>query len=224
MAEAGAEGQERAEVAEQFDDIGQQITANLAGMWLFLATEIMFFGGLFTAFAVYRTRHAEAFAEAAGHLHLWLGAANTAILLTSGLAMALADPAMRRDSRRGALAAIAATLLLGLAFLGIKAYEYSAEFAEGLMPILGLPFRYEGAQPAQAEMFFDLYYALTGLHALHMLIGIGLLALIFVLVWRWRDPARLTRQVQISALYWAFVDVVWLFVFPTLYLLGGGGG
>lgn len=212
------------EVDEQFEEPQQQLNADLAGMWLFLATEIMFFGGLFVGYAMYRLRFPEAFAHAAGHLELWLGTANTILLLTSGLTMALADPAMHANNRRGALAALAATLALGAAFLGIKAWEYRIEYEEGLMPLLDLGFRYEGAQPRQAEMFFNFYYAMTGLHALHMLIGLAALIVLIRLVWTWRSPSRLTRQVRITGLYWGFVDVVWLFVFASLYLLGGENG
>lgn len=205
--------------AEQFVDLPQQREADLLGMWLFLATEALLFGGPFLAFAVYRTRFPDAFAEAAGHLDLFLGAVNTAVLLSSGLTMALADAFAAKGRRREVLIHIGLTMALALAFLAIKAYEWRHEYIQGLMPLLGLGFDYRGANPAGAQMFFDLYYAMTGLHALHMLIGVGLLAWLLTAAAKWREPARAARQVRIAGMYWAFVDVVWLFVFTCLYLL-----
>lgn len=205
--------------AEQFVDIRQQREANLLGMWLFLATEALLFGGLFLAFAVHRARFPDAFAEAAGHLGLFLGAVNTAVLLSSGLTMALADAFAAKGRRREVLIHIGLTMVLALAFLAIKGYEWRHEYAQGLMPLLGLTFEYRGANAAGAQMFFDLYYAMTGLHALHMLIGVGLLAWLLAAAAKWREPARAARQVRIAGMYWAFVDVVWLFVFTCLYLL-----
>lgn len=206
-------------VAHQFDDAGQQRHADVMGMWIFLATELLLFGGLFTAFMVNRYLHAGAFGEAAGHLDLLLGSVNTAVLITSGLTMALAETAVAQSARRAVLTLLAATLVLGLAFLAIKGYEWHAEYSEGLVPLLGLDFRYPGEHPDAARMFFSLYFAMTGLHAAHMALGLGVIAVMFVLVWRWRRPDTLVRQIQITGMYWAFVDIVWMFVFTTLYLL-----
>ncbi|MBB3230947.1 cytochrome c oxidase subunit 3 [Halomonas stenophila] len=210
---------ESGRVADQFDDIDQQREANLFGMWLFLATELLLFGGVFAGFVVFRVIHGEAFAEAAGHLDLALGTLNTALLLTSGLTMALAEQLVNAARRRAALAMLLATLALGAAFLAIKAYEWHHEYMERLMPVLGLPFEYPGKHPQQAELFFNFYFALTGLHAFHMLVGLCILGVLAILTWRWRDPPRIARQVQISGLYWAFVDVLWVVVFTLLYLL-----
>lgn len=210
-------------VAEQFQDAAQQWRADSFGMWVFLATEAMMFGGLFLAFAVYRFEFPAAFAEAAHHLKLPLGVANTILLMTSGFFMAMSDVMLERRRRRFVLLAVLATMILGSAFLGLKGYEYFLEYEEGLIPFLGLAFDDSLFGQHQARMFFVLYFLMTGLHALHMLIGIGLMAVLFILVWRWRDPVTLTRQGRIIALYWAFVDVVWLLLFPTLYLLGSGG-
>lgn len=208
-----------ATVAEQFETMEQQQRANLAGMWLFLATEVLFFGGLFLGFTIYRVENPSTFAAAAGKLDLVLGTINTAILLTSGVTMSLADPAMLRRNRRWVLAMMAVTAALGVAFLVLKGAEYHKEFTEGLAPFPGLPFTFEGPHADRAQVFFGFYFALTGLHAAHMAIGIGAIMTVFIFVWRWRAPARLERQVRMTGLYWAFVDVVWLFVFPTLYLL-----
>lgn len=206
--------------AEQFDDMGQQRRAGLMGMWVFLVTELLLFGGGFAVFAMYRVQHPQVFAEAAGHLSLPLATANTVLLLTSGLTMALAEQAVEAGRRRLTLVFYLATMALGLGFLGVKGFEWYLEWQAQLMPLPGLVFNWPGNESQQAELFFNFYFILTGLHALHMVIGLGLLGVMVVLVQRWRDPHRLARQTQISGLYWAFVDVIWLFLFTTLYLLG----
>lgn len=206
-------------VAEQFADAGQQWRADLLGMWVFLLTEIMMFGGMFMAFAIYRVEYAEVFAEGAHHLKLHLGAINTVLLLTSGLCMSLADPAVRAGRRATVLVLLALTAALALIFLGIKGYEYHTEYQEHLVPIGDLPFDMEPFSSDRVKVFFSFYYVMTGLHALHMAVGVGLIGAAGWLVARWRDGSRVSRQVQIISIYWAFVDVVWLLLFPTLYLL-----
>lgn len=223
MADETAVDQREVPVASHFEDAVQQRTSEMAGMWLFLATELMFFGGLFAAFAKYRTEFSEGFAAAAAHLDLPLATANTAVLLTSGLTMAKAEPAFRAGDRHTGCRWIGVTMALGTLFLLIKAWEYWTEYAHGLMPIGGLAFAYEGPEPAAAHMFFDFYYAMTGLHALHMVVGIGLLAVMLNLARVAEDGFALSRRVQVAGLYWAFVDMVWVFVFTSLYLLGGHG-
>lgn len=203
----------------QFDDMPQQVRAGLMGMWLFLVTELLLFGGLFAAFAVSRIQHPQVFAEAAHHLDLVLGAINTVLLLTSGLFMALSEKAVASGKRRAGAGFLLGTILLGVLFLGVKAFEWYKEFNHQLMPVLDLPFNYPGDQAPAAEMFFNYYFAMTGLHAAHMLLGIIALGVMAVLVLRWREPARLDRQTRILGMYWAFVDVIWIFVFTTLYLM-----
>lgn len=203
----------------QFDDMPQQIRAGLLGMWVFLITELMMFGGLFIAFGVMRLHHAEVFAEAATHLNLALGGINTAVLLTSGFLMVLAEQAVSARQRWSALRFVLGTILLGATFLGIKGFEWYLAYREQLMPVLNLEFNYPGEQGAVAEMFFHFYFILTGLHGTHMLIGLVILAVVAVFTVRWRDPSRLERQIRIVGLYWAFVDVVWVFMFTVLYLL-----
>lgn len=205
--------------AQQFDDLPQQVRANLLGMWVFLVTELLLFGGLFGAFAIARMHHAEVFAEAAGHLDLMLGALNTAVLLTSGLMVVLAEQAVQVRSRGHALWFLAGTIVLGTFFLGIKGFEWFKEFQEQLMPVLNLEFSYPGDHAEIAELFFNFYFILTGLHGIHMLIGIVILLVLMVFFWRWRNPAKIERQIRIAGLYWAFVDVIWIFMFTFLYLL-----
>lgn len=206
-------------LAEQFDDLAQQQRADLMGMWLFLATELLLFGGLFAGFAILRALHSEAFAEAAAHLDLVLGSVNTVLLLTSGLTMALAEQAVGEGRARATRWLLIATLALGTLFLAIKGYEYHHEYSEQLVPLAGLAFDFPGAHAGGAEMFFNFYFAMTGLHALHMAIGLAIIAVMLVLGRRPPEPGRYRRQLQMTGLYWAFVDVVWVFVFTSLYLL-----
>ncbi|MBB3189673.1 cytochrome c oxidase subunit 3 [Halomonas cerina] len=209
----------KAKPDEQFDDLTQQRHADLMGMWLFLATELMLFGGVFTGFVVYRYAYPEAFAEAATHLDLVLGMLNTGLLVTSSLFMALSERAVGADRKRLTLLFLLITIGMGAVFLGIKGYEWHHEYSQGLMPILGLEFVYSGQHADRAQLFFNFYYAMTGLHAMHMGVGMIWLMVMVVFTLRWRDPPRLRRQFQISGLYWAFVDVMWIFIFTLLYLL-----
>ncbi|MEX0703784.1 MAG: cytochrome c oxidase subunit 3, partial [Planctomycetales bacterium] len=160
-------------VAHHFDDAEQQFEAARLGMWLFLATEVLFFGGMFTGYAMYRAAYPEAFHEGSGRLDLVWGTINTAVLLVSSLTMALAVHSAQSDDRKGTARFIAATMLLGAAFLGVKAYEYAHKFHEHLVP--GAEFApaelASGVQPGHVELFFSFYFAMTGMHALHMVIG-----------------------------------------------------
>ncbi len=204
---------------EQFDDLEQQRTTDVLGMWIFLATELLLFGGLFTSYAVLRWHDVDVFNKASHHLDLMLGSVNTAIILTSGLTMAISERLARAQRQRGTLTFLLATIFLGVIFLCLKGYEWHTEAMEGLSPILGLPFVFPDGPDGPARRFFSCYYALTGLHALHMTVGLGILSVVAVLVARWRRPGRIARQVRISGLYWAFVDIAWIFVYTSLYLL-----
>lgn len=201
-----------------FEDLGQQKEAATLGMWLFIAQEIMFFGGLFLAYAVYRTLNPHAFAEASAHLDWKLGAINTAVLIGSSLTMALAVHAAAVGKRKAITFWLILTILLGLVFLGVKVDEYSEKFAHHLVP--GPHFHFEGPQAPAAEIFFSLYFAMTGLHALHMIVGIPILATLAWMGWRGRFSPEYHTPVELTGLYWHFVDIIWIFLFPLLYLLG----
>ena len=188
------------------------------GMWLFLMSEIMFFGAVFAAYIVYRHAYPQVFEEASRHLYLALGSINTAILLTSSFCMALAVNSAARGLRKQTVFFLLATILLGILFLGIKFFEYSKEFGEHFFP--GGDFQYPGSEPARAKIFFSLYFTLTGLHAVHMIIGILLLAVLTFQAWRGRFSPEHYAPVDMIGLYWHFVDVVWIFIFPLLYLIG----
>jgi cytochrome c oxidase subunit 3 len=209
-------------LAHHFDSLEQQHEASTLGMWLFLATELLFFGALFTAYIVYRTSYPEAFAEASSRLDVWLGAVNTAVLLGSSLTMALAVHAAQVGRRRMLVLCLALTVVLGSAFLGIKASEYLHDYEQELIP--GLAFQETGwSSPGQVpwiKLFFVLYFVMTGIHALHMIIGIGLLLVFIYLAWRNTFAPEYYTPVEMMGLYWHFVDIVWIFLFPLLYLIG----
>ena len=211
----------RAATAHHFDTAAQQREAASLGMWVFLVTEVMFFGGLFLAYVVYRGAYPHAFAAASRELDIVLGTTNTAVLIASSLTMALAVRAAQLGRRLPLMAFLVLTMALGSAFLGIKMYEYHHKFVEGLFP--GAAFRFHGPEAAHAQIFFCLYFAMTGLHALHMIVGLGVLAVMLVLGARGRFGPSYDNPVECSGLYWHFVDIVWIFLFPLLYLIGRHG-
>jgi cytochrome c oxidase subunit III len=202
-----------------FDDMAQQAEASALGMWVFLVTEIMFFGGLFMAYLLYRWKSPEGFAEASNHLNVIWGAVNTVVLIVSSLTMALAVRAAQTGARaKVQVGWLVATMILGAAFLGVKAIEYADKFEHHLVP--GPNFHWEGKYPAAAEQFYSIYFCMTGLHAIHMIIGIGIMLVITWMAWRRQFDASYYTPVEVSGLYWHFVDIVWIFLFPLLYLIG----
>jgi cytochrome c oxidase subunit 3 len=216
--DATIEDHHPAALAHQFDSLEQQREASTLGMWIFLVTEVLFFGVLFATYALYRAWYAEAFAAASHDLLIWAGAINTAVLITSSLTMALAVHAAQTGERRRLMRSLVATMILGAAFLGIKAFEYYEGFLEGHVP--GAGFRFETVHFQHAQIFFSLYYLMTGLHALHMIIGLAVMAVMLWLSWRGTITGEYHAPVEISGLYWHFVDIVWIFLFPLLYLIG----
>jgi cytochrome c oxidase subunit 3 len=204
-----------------FEDLGQQHEASTLGMWMFLATEILFFGGIFAAYTIYRLMYYSAFRAAAHHQNVFMGTINTAVLIGSSLTMALAVWAAQTDRRRLTVLMLTLTLILGTVFLGIKGIEYTEHYREGLLP--GTSFTFvEHEHPELTpgvQLFMVFYFGMTGLHALHMIVGAGLL-LYFI----WRSARgdfgpEYYGPVKVMGLYWHFVDIVWIFLFPLLYLL-----
>jgi len=209
-------------VAHHFDDAEQQYESAQMGMWLFLATEVLFFGGLFLGYAVYRSKFPEAFATASHHLDLWLGGFNTMVLLTSSLTMVLAVHAAQTGHRKNIVRFLLATIALGLVFFVVKGVEYSHKFHEHLFPG---PYFHFADLPADmpegnVQLFFSFYFAMTGMHALHMVIGVAILAVIAILAARGKYSPDYYTPVDMVGLYWHFVDIVWVFLFPFLYLIG----
>jgi len=205
---------------EQFDTAEQQKDASTLGMWIFLITEIMFFGGMFLAYTVYRSKYPYVFAVASSSLNVYIGAANTVVLLCSSLTMVLAVRAAALGKRSGIVLFLVLTLLLGGVFLGVKAYEWNEKFQEHHIP--GPSFSFEGLAPDQqgyAQLFFSLYFAMTGLHALHMVVGVGILSTLIYQTRKGKFSAEYMTPVDISGLYWHFVDIIWIYLFPLLYLI-----
>lgn len=210
-------------LAHHFDHPEQQKQSATLGIWLFLITEVMFFGGLFLGYIVYRGMYPEAWHLGSSKLDVTLGTINTVILILSSLTMALAVRGAQVGSKKQCANFILLTILFGTAFLGIKGIEYSAKFFPGpdahyhLIP--GANFVYENA-PTGLQMFFSLYFTMTGMHAIHMIIGIG------ILIWLYTKAVKGTyhkdyfNPVEVTGLYWHFVDIVWIFLFPLLYLIG----
>jgi cytochrome c oxidase subunit III len=207
-----------AQPAFQYATLAQQHEAAQLGMWTFLATEVLFFGGLILAYCVYRYGYPAAFAEAGRHTKIVIGAVNTAILLTSSFFVAWAVVAARLAMGRVAARLLSAAALLGVFFLALKGYEYREEFREHLVP--GTNFDFAAAYARGAELFFIFYFAATGLHALHVAIGIIVL---LAIAWRAKGQAYSAdyhAPITVAGLYWHFVDAVWISLFALIYLNG----
>lgn len=226
MTEAEAHAQ-RSGLAHQFQDLEQQQEADALGIWLFLVTEIMFFGGLFASYAIYRWLYFAAFQGGSHILDIRLGATNTIVLLGSSLTMALSVRSAQTGNRRATVLFLIATLILGGIFLGIKTVEYNQKFVEHVVP--GLDWAPEGEALAKlapgglahGQIYFIFYFAMTGLHAIHMIIGMGLLLWLVVRARKGSFTPHYFAPVEVVGLYWHFVDIVWIFLFPLLYLIGG---
>jgi cytochrome c oxidase subunit III len=269
----------------QFEDMGQQEESVSIGMWMFLVQEIMFFGGLFTAYLVFRSKYPMAFAAGSNHLNAFWGGLNTLVLIVSSLTMALTVYYAQKSNRNMQVIMILLTMAFGATFLGVKAIEYTDKYNDGLIPVTGWnkripehePEGHEAAKPcwevgheAPAEphpnphgnfqwtdcslvklaqdhnyltpserigyysngqidtdkfrdkvrIFYFLYFVMTGLHALHMVVGLGLMTWLLIVAWRGTFNEDYYMPVEMSGLYWHFVDIVWIFLFPLLYLLG----
>lgn len=234
-------------LAHHFDDLEQQSQAATLGMWLFIAQEIMFFGGIFLGYTFYRTRFPEAFMAGSSLLNIKLGCFNTVVLIGSSLTMALAVHAAQLGKTKNIFRYLLATLFLGSIFLGVKVVEYQAKFDHDLVP--GRHFAFHSTErfvtagdehadaahhdagddgthapivvdARQVEIFYGFYFVMTGMHALHMVIGAGLIIWLLVLTSRNRFAAAYYTPVELFGLYWHFVDIVWIFLFPLLYLIG----
>jgi len=200
---------------EQFEEMPQQKEAATLGMWAFLATEVLFFGGLFLSYIIYRTNYPHAFAEASHHTVVIFGTLNTAILLTSSFTMALAVHAARENNTKWLFRFLPVTIVLALAFLAVKGLEYREDLREHLWP--GPQFRPD--LPPQAQIFWILYWIMTGVHAVHVTVGVGLLSRMAWMTSRRKFSDAYYTPIEISGLYWHFVDIIWIFLYPLLYLI-----
>jgi len=205
-----------------FESLEQQKECSALGMWVFIAQEVLFFGGLFATYTVYRVLYPGVFAAASHHLDVGLGAFNTAVLICSSLTMALAVHAAALGRRKQIVAWLLLTVLLGGVFLGVKVVEYREKWDHHLVP--GARFsahelHLQGDAANQAQIYYSLYFAMTGLHALHMIIGIPIILGLALFAWKGRYGPEWSTPVELTGLYWHFVDIVWIFLFPFLYLI-----
>ncbi len=209
------------ELYGQFETLEQQRESASLGMWVFLVTEVLFFGGMFMTYTLNRSTYPEVFGEASRSINLTLGAVNTVVLIGSSLTMAMSVWAAQVGKKQLVTIFLILTLILGSVFLGIKGVEYHEKFVEHHVP--GLNFNFEPSSDAatnsHAQLFFSLYFAMTGLHALHMIIGAGLLIWLIKESFRGRFTPDYSTPVDLVGLYWHFVDIVWIFLFPLLYLI-----
>jgi cytochrome c oxidase subunit 3 len=203
-------------VAEQFESAERQRQSAELGMWVFLATEIMFFAPLFLGYAYGRWAFGDGFAAASRHTDVVIGTINTAVLLTSSLMMALAVRASKLQQRRATVTFLLLTAALGVAFLTLKGLEYHDEWQEHLIP--WIDFRFEAAHRSAAALFYFLYFGMTGLHAIHLTIGVSVMGIFAVRAHR-HNVAALQNQIENGALYWHFVDSIWVFLYPIIYLV-----
>jgi cytochrome c oxidase subunit 3 len=230
-------------LAHHFQDLGQQHESMTLGMWTFLGTEVMFFGGLIGSYMIYRFTSPDVWGAASRHLNVWLGTINTVVLLSSSLAMALAVHAGETGERKKQVNYLLLTMLLGTLFLGIKGVEYYQEYRDNLIPgpwfsVEALHLKPLGVdssetrasaselsitpgefQVKRSELFFVFYFFMTGLHALHMIIGLVMLGIMVVMARRGRFTAEYYAPLELSGLYWHFIDIVWVFLYPLLYLV-----
>ncbi len=219
-------GHHHPSLQHQFDSLEQQKESSTLGMWMFLVTEIMFFGGLFTAYVIYRSTLHGVFATASHELDVFWGAINTGVLIFSSLTMALAIRAAQVDRQKQIVFFLLLTILLGSVFLGVKSVEYKEKFDHHLVPGPHFNPDPEHVSPelvkvgSKAQIFFSLYFIMTGIHALHMIIGIGVLLWLTILSWKRRFDSTYYNPLECAGLYWHFVDIVWIFLFPLLYLIG----
>jgi cytochrome c oxidase subunit 3 len=204
-------------LAHHFSSLERQVDASRLGMWLFLCTEVLLFAGLFVGYSVYRYSFPIAFAASARTSEIWAGTLNTIVLITSSLTVALAIHFVRTGRQRAAVVCLLITLAFALAFLGIKAIEYTSHFHEHQLP--GRYYRFERVALPGASMYWALYFLMTGLHGLHVLIGMTVLS---VICWRtahgYYGPHYYVG-IELAGLYWHLVDLIWIFLYPLLYLI-----
>jgi len=214
-------------LAHHFVSMEQQKEAGTIGMWLFLLTEIMFFGGLFLAYTVYRATYPEGFLYGSHLLNVPLGGTNTVVLILSSLTMAMGVYYSQFGDKKKVMFFLTVTLLLGLTFLVIKYFEYMAKINDHLFPAMGLyhpsttgPHGVPLELQQSVRVFLWIYFLMTGLHAVHMIVGAGILITLILMAQRGKFTRAYNAPVEISGLYWHFVDIVWIFLFPLLYLTG----
>jgi cytochrome c oxidase subunit III len=207
----------RSRLAEQFEDLGKQTHAAHLAMWIFLGSEVLLFAGLFTLYVSYRVMYPADFASATEHNNVAIGTINTFILLTSSLTVALSVHAIRASRPRRSAYLLLASMLLGIVFLTLKGVEYAEHFREGILP--GAAYRFAELRSWGANLFFTLYYLMTGLHALHVVAGLVLLGWVLIGCLRGAYSGEYHTPVELAGLYWHLIDIIWIFLWPLLYLI-----
>ncbi|MBP3957391.1 cytochrome c oxidase subunit 3 [Gemmata sp. G18] len=213
-----------------FEDLGQQHACERLGIWMFLATEILFFGGIFGAYTVYRLWYPHEFVFASSHLNRLFATINTVFLITSSLTITLAIRSAKLGDRAALIRYLLITAALATAFMVVKGFEYAEDFHEHLVP--GPSFSHEiekeavdkGLDPGKVQLFLCFYYIMTGIHGIHIIVGIGCILWLVWEAWRGTIPPENYSTVEVVSLYWHLVDAIWLFLMPLLYLAGAGYG
>jgi cytochrome c oxidase subunit 3 len=216
MSEAGAHAAP-SHLAHHFESLDKQAHAHRLGMWLFLATEVLLFAALFGAYAVYRYLFHHDFDQASRHIETWIGLVNTVVLVTSSFTVALGLHRATKGDGRGTAIFFGLSVLMGFVFLGFKALEYTHHFQEGQLP--GRFYTYPEVTGPGAPIFFSLYFLITGLHGVHVVVGMTVLSVIGIRAARGNFPASWHVPVELAGLYWHLVDLIWIFVFPLIYLI-----
>jgi len=204
-------------VPHHFESAEQAYESSKTGIWLFLATEILMFGGLFVAYIMYRGLYPATFFECSQHLNRVLGAVNTVVLICSSFTMAMAVQKIQENKRKTTAILLILTILFAATFMVIKYFEYSHKIHEGLLP--GAHFSYEAIKAPKADLFFSLYFMMTGLHGIHVLVGIGIIGWILIRTQRGDFNKQYYTPVDLTGLYWHLVDLIWIYLFPLLYLI-----
>jgi cytochrome c oxidase subunit 3 len=217
MAHSSASAEHNPHVQHHFVDMDQQFDTAKMGMWIFLVTEILFFGGLFAAYIIYRAWYPELYVQASTQLDTIMGGINTVVLIGSSLTVALAIRAAQLNKQKQIVINLGITVLLAIVFMVIKYFEYTHKFHLGIYP--GAYYTFEGIAHPQANIFFSIYYMMTGLHGLHVVIGIGLMIWLMVKANKGTFGSDYYAPVEMTGLYWHLVDIIWIFLFPLFYLI-----
>lgn len=207
-------------VSGQFGSSEQKHHAATLGMWLFLSSELMLFGGMFLGYTVYRIFYGATFAQISNEMHLWLGTLNTAVLLSSSFTMALAVHSIKEGRDKVSRLFLMATASLGAVFLFIKGYEWSLEIHDHLLPMAGRPFAFDGANVGAAKIFMGFYFVMTGFHFVHLFVGVSMMLVLVSLMFRGTITAADPDKIEMAGLYWHLVDIIWVFLYPIFYLVG----
>ncbi|MFO1519109.1 MAG: cytochrome c oxidase subunit 3 family protein [bacterium] len=204
-------------VPHHFETADQAFESSKTGLWLFLVTEILLFGGLFVAYIIFRGLYPATFHECSSHLNRVMGGINTVVLICSSFSMAMAVQKVQQNKKGVAVGLLLFTLLCAVTFMVIKYFEYTHKIHEGMLP--GAHFSYETIKAPKADLFFSLYFMMTGLHGVHVLVGMGLIAWVMVRTSKGAFSNEYYTPVELTGLYWHLVDLIWIYLFPLLYLI-----